>query len=326
MRAVVPTDDGTGQVEVVETPVPVPGPAEVLLEVHGAAMNRADLLHARGKYGQRAFQRSDRPNIAGMEVAGRIVQLGADVPGLSVGDAVMAMCAGAYAEYTAVDHRLLLSTPGGMDLAEAAALPMALLTEFDALVNLAGMRRGARVVITGATAGVGLVGVQLAKAMGAGYVIGTTRSQESAGLLRELGADAVANSVHELQGLLADDGADIVVDHVGGEVFEACVPLVRTGASLVSVGRLGGRTASVDLAQFSAKRARLIGTTWKTRQIHEIATVVAGVRDIALPLVDRGDVGPVVAQRIGFTDLPAGYEALAGHHRPGKIVAVLDRG
>ncbi|MDN5895491.1 MAG: alcohol dehydrogenase catalytic domain-containing protein, partial [Nocardioides sp.] len=142
MRAVVPRDD---VLEVVETPVPAPGPGEVLVRVRAAGMNRADLLHARGRYGQRAFADLAGPDIAGMELAGEVVALGEGVDEELLGTRVMAMTARAYADHAVVDARLLMSVPDDVGWVEAAALPMALLTEYEALVRLGGMAAGERV-------------------------------------------------------------------------------------------------------------------------------------------------------------------------------------
>lgn len=320
MRAAVPAD---GRIEIVEVPVPTLGPREVLVEVRAAGMNRADLLHRQGKYGQRAFLHPDRPNIAGMEMAGKIVAVGSAANREHIGRGVMAMCAGAYAEYVAVDERLLLPAPPGLDWAGCAALPMALLTEFEALVRLAGVRPGHRVLVTGATSGVGLIGVQLAKALKAGTVIGTTRSRQAAGLLRSLGADLVVHDEHELAESLADEGVDVVVDHVGGPMFETCVPLVRKGACLVSVGRLGGRTATVDLAALSSQRARLIGTTWRTQELSEIAYSVDALQDVVFRHVLDGSIAPIAAQQVPFPEIDQGYESLSSARDPGKLAVIF---
>ncbi|WP_110342989.1 zinc-binding dehydrogenase [Prauserella flavalba] len=320
MRAAVPVD---GAIEIREVPVPQPGPREVLVAVRAAGMNRADLLHRQGRYGQRAFRHPGRPDIAGMEMAGEVVAVGESVERVGTGDAVLALCAGAYAEYVAVDERLSLPAPAGSPWPSLAALPMALLTAFEALARLAGLRRGQRVLVTGATSSAGLMAVQLARVLGAGEVIGTTRSREAVPLLRRLGAATVVHDGRDLAGRVGDDGVDVVIDHVGGAMFEASVPLLRKGASVVSVGRLGGRSARIDLARFAGTRARLLGTTWKTQEIDEIADSVDALRTTVYPHVLNGELVPVVGRRIPFGDIASGYEHLTGPREPGKPVVVL---
>jgi NADPH:quinone reductase-like Zn-dependent oxidoreductase len=323
MRAAIP-DPRTGEIRMVDTRVPTPGPGEVLVHVHAAAMNRADLLHQRGNYGQRALTHPDRPNIAGMEMAGRVVEVGATVDDAMVGDRVMAMCAGAYADYVAVPQEILLPVPAGTSWPEAAALPMGILTEFEALVTLGGMSAGHCVLITGATSGVGLIGVQMARALGANPVFGTSRSPESNPLLHNLGAHAVANTDRELESLVGDAGVNIVVDHVGGNTVQACIPFLRKGSSIVSVGRLGGRTAEIDLAALSSTRSRIIGTTWKSQGLPELADTAAAIRERILPLVAAGRITAVIGASITFDELPTGYHRLAEQRSPGKIVVEFE--
>jgi len=323
MRAAIPNLADGGRIELVTTAIPLLGPREVLVQIHAAAMNRADLLHQRGNYGQRAFANSTRPNIAGMEMAGSVVRVGSAVDGIAIGTAVMAMCAGAYAEYVAVDQSMILAVPANVNWSEAAALPMGLLTEFEALAILARMRVDNRVLITGATSGVGLVGVQMARALGASAVLATSRAPGSAALLETLGADAVASTRDQLVDLLSAEKIDIVVDHVGGQLLEACVSRVRKGASLVSVGRLGGRTAQVDLAALSSQRARIIGTTWRTQELSEIAAAVAALQRRVLPLLERGQIQAVIGGSITFDELASGYEELSKARTPGKIVVTF---
>lgn len=320
MRAAIP--DG-GAIRLAEVPVPEPGPREVLVAVRAAGMNRADLLHREGRYQQRAFRHPDRPDIAGLEMAGEVVAAGRSVQGSWTGRRVMAMTTRSYAEYVAVDERLLLPVPSGLPWDRAAALPMAIATEFEALVRLANLRRGQRVLVTGATSAAGLVGVQLAKAFGAGAVVATTRSGRAGALLRELGADLVVHDEWELADRVRHDGVDVVVDHVGGTMFEESVAVARARASLVSVGRLGGRSASLDLAELAARRARVIGTTWKNQEIEEIAACVEGVRGEVLPHVEAGTVVPVTGRRIAFADIGSGYEHLSGPREPGKPVVTF---
>ncbi|KAA9166029.1 zinc-binding dehydrogenase [Amycolatopsis acidicola] len=319
MRAAVPID---GEIELAEVPVPEPGPREVLVAVHAAGMNRADLLHRRGRYRQQAFRRPGSPDIAGLEFAGEIAAVGADVREATVGRRVMAMCGGAYAEYVAVDERLLLPSPDGLQSADCAALPMALLTEFEALVRLAGFHSGDRVLVTGATSSAGLAGVQLAHCLGA-EVVATTRSLHADSLLRDVGADLVVHNESELAEQTGSTGVDIVIDHVGGAMFEASVTVARTRARLVSVGRLGGRSASLDLADLAARRARVTGTTWKNQTLDEIAACVDEFRRVAQPLVDAGRIKPVTGRRIQFADIRSGYEHLTAPREPGKPVVIF---
>lgn len=321
MRAAIP--DGAGGVCVVDTPVPDPAPGEVLVRVEAAGMNRADLLHARGAYAQRAFVAPGRPDIAGMEMAGRIVALGAGVDpdlGLEAGSAVMAMCGSCYAEYVAVDAQLVMRAPPQLSWTECAALPMGLLTEYEALVRLAETRAGDRVLLTGATTAVGLIGVQIARLTEPAALVVTSRSPSAATTLRRLGADVVATGADDLTDAAGPNGFDVVIDHIGGTLFERALSQLRTNGRIVSVGRIAERSASVDLTALASRRARLIGTTWKTQTLDDIAETVAAVRSDVLSAVDAGRVVPIVAGTVGLSKIAAGYRLLRADRPPGKQV------
>lgn len=318
MRAAVPEQ---GVVSLVEVPVPAPGPGQVLVEVRAAGMNRADLLQAKGRYGQRAFAGTAGPDVAGMELAGVVTTVGDGVDGHLVGTRVMAMTAHAYADHAVVDERLLMPVPNDLSWVDAAALPMALLTQYEAQIVLAGSAAGERVLVVGATSGVGLVGVQLARTIGPALLVATSRSADAASLLAELGADSVAHTPDQVAEASAD-GYDVVIDHVGGEWLTTALAHLRTGARIVSVGRLEERTVPVDLTALAGKRARLIGTTWKTQELAQIAESVAGVRADLLPVVAEGRLRPVVSGSLDLADIIDGYQRLASGHSPGKLVVV----
>ena len=318
IRAAVPDH---GSIALQDLPEPTAGPGQVLLRVHAAGMNRADLLHVKGTYRQRAFT-GPGPDVAGMECAGEVVAVGEGVdPGL-LGTRAMAMTGGAYAESVLVDARLLLPVPDSLDWAEAAALPMALLTETEALVALGGVRAGERVLIIGGTSGVALVGLQVARALDPGILVTTSRRAEGDDLLRALGADRVLHDPDELTGL-DGDGFDVVVDHVGGPWLTAALTRLRIGARVISVGRLGGRRIDLDLTALAGRRARLVGTTWKTQSLEQIAASVDAVRREVLPFVAAAAVRPVIAARVGLADITRGYERLADEREPGKVVVLV---
>jgi NADPH:quinone reductase-like Zn-dependent oxidoreductase len=320
MRAAVPDRTCDNRIELIELPVPEIGPDEVLVEVRAAGMNNADLLHQKGVYASRAFARPDLPDIGGMEMAGTVVRTGAAVSDVAVGDAVVALCARAYADYVAVDREMLLPAPEGLSWPRRGALPMGLLTEFEAL-TLAGMRPGRRVLVTAATSGVGLIGVQVAKALGADSVIAMTRSPDAVPLLRKLGADEVVLSGARPASV---GTVDIVLDHVGAGFVDECVPWLHDHSCVVSIGRLGGRAATIDLTALAGKRARIIGTTWKTQSTGELRETVAAAREQLLPAVRNGAVVPVIAETVHFEDISDGYARLARPRPPGKLVVVFD--
>lgn len=318
MRAmVVRTDDGPGTLAERDLPAPEPAGGEVLVAVRASGVNRADLLQRQGKYAQAAFPAAG-PVVAGMEAAGEVVALGPGVTGIGVGDRVMGMCTGGLAEYVVLDARLALPVPDGVDWVTAAALPSGLMTEYDALANAAGLARGETVLVTAASSGVGLIGVAVARVLGAGRVLATVRSPGSVAAVTAAGADEVVAG-----GELPFIDVDVVVDHVGGPLLPALLRTLGVNGRLVSVGRLGSRTGELDMNLLALNRLRLIGVTFRTRTRDETAAIAEGTaRDLAAA-VQSGAIRPVIAATYPFAEALAAQELLRGERPPGKIVITV---
>jgi NADPH2:quinone reductase len=285
--------------ELAERPDPDCGPADVLVDVRAAGLNRGDLFLRTGKYvptGENWQVPHDR---VGYDLAGVVRAIGAEVTDFRVGQAVLAMAGGACADLVTVDHRLLLAMPDGLDWVRAAALPSALMTEYDALAVRGRLQDGEVVLVLGGSTGIGLVGIQLARALGAARVLATTRDPGKAPVLRELGADrvidtsteSVAEVVREASG---GHGFDLALDHLGGEVLAQSLPSAASRARIVQIGRLAGRASTVDLDILASRRIELIGTTFRGRRLSELEELTAGLRAEVLPLVAAGAVRPVI--------------------------------
>ncbi|MQA04490.1 MAG: zinc-binding dehydrogenase [Streptosporangiales bacterium] len=306
-------------------PVPTPAPHEVLVRVHAVGLNRADLDERDGRYRGKAHDPA-LPNVAGAELAGAVEWVGGEVTGVVPGDRVMAMVNGAFAEYAVVDARLLLPVPAALTWTAAAALPVACLTEHDALVARAGLRPGDSVLVLGATSGVGVFAAALARELGAATVLGTSRSAAKLKLVPGLDV-AIDTSTTDLADAVLEStggaGADVVVDHVGGELTDRAIAATRVGGTVVQVGRLAGDRALLDLGRLAYRRVRLVGTTFRTRTSAEHAEVVAGVRADVLPLVGSGRLGVPVDRVFAFTDLDAAYAYVTSGSSVGKVVLTL---
>jgi NADPH:quinone reductase len=322
--AVVVTDATEGSLEIRHLPDPEPAPGQVVIAVRAAGLNRADLLQRAGRYGN--GQRHDALVVAGMDAAGAVVAVGRGVSGLVPGDRVMAMCSGAYAELVAVDARLVLPVPSSLTWEEAAALPVALMTELDALVNAAELVGGESVLITAAGSGVGTIGVQVARALGAGLVIGTARGPASAEAAQRAGADRVLDGA-DVAGLpaavlaaTADEGVSIIIDHVGANLLGANLAALTLGGRLVSVGRLGGRESVIDLDTVARKRLRLIGTTFRTRTPDQRAAIAKQVKDRLLDHLAAGAIRPLVSAVYELGDVLGAQADMRKGRYPGKLV------
>lgn len=328
---------------VAEVPLPDIGPQDVLVEVAAAGLNRADLLMRQGDYVPTSADWSVPLNRVGFEMAGRVRAFGPEVSpessGFTVGQWVMAQTGGACAEWVAVDHRYLLPVPpsrpappvppvperagtaDGTRMAEAAGLPSALLTEYDALTEVGRIHRGDRVLITGATSGVGLIGVQLARALGATSVMATTRSPAKAALLHTLGADQVVDtSTTGITAALGTDAYDLCLDHLGGPFLPDLMRAAAPRARIVQIGRLAGDKAHLDLELLAARRLRLTGTTFRGRTAEELHTLIAQLRSALPDLLSQYGIRPVLDS---VHDLTTANEAAARLTQPdltGKVI------
>jgi NADPH:quinone reductase-like Zn-dependent oxidoreductase len=330
MRAVV-VDPRTNSLELVELDDPTPGPGQLLVAVRAAGLNRADLAVRTGRYvvgTGRSPSAPAGPVVAGGELAGEVVAVGAGVEGWAVGDHVMAQGRG-YAELAVVDAALALRRPPVLTWAEAGALPVAVLTMHDALVTNGRWRSGETVVVHAATSGVGVIGVQLALHLGAPLVVGTSRSPAKWPTL----ADAVGNpdrlvllEPHELAeraaALTEDRGIDVIVDNVGAAVLGPSLAASAVLGRIVQVGRLGGRHGELDLDELARKRVSLIGVTFRTRTGAERRAVVDAVRRELGDALDAGVFRPVVHATYPLGEAGAAQDALARDEHVGKLVLV----
>ena len=296
MRAVV-IDQGT--VGVAERPDPVPGTGEVLVRVHAAGINNADLLQAAGNYPPPPGVPEDLP---GLEAAGEVV---------GTGERVMALLPGAgQAELVAVDERHVLPVPANVEWPAAGAFMEAFATAHDAVFTQAELRPGERLLVNGAAGGVGTAAVQLALAAGA-EVTGTTRREESRDRLRRLGASTEADGEY-----------DVILELVGGDLLARDVEQLARHGRLVVIGTGAGARAQIDFHLVMRKRLRLFGSTLRARSAEEKALVVARLGEDALPLLAAGRVVVHVQQAFPLEQAQAAYEAFAAGGKFGKLVLV----
>lgn len=288
MRAAVVTADG---VRVQEMPRPSPGPEEVLVRVRAATLNRADLAVAAGG----AHGAMGGPGtILGLDFAGEVAAVGSAVKGVRPGDRVTASGAGGYAEYAVADMGRVLPVPDrNMSWEEAAALPVALATMHDALVVNGRLARGERVMILGASSGVGIMGMQIAKFMGASFVVGTSTDARRRARLAEFGADLAVDTTEPgwADAVLAateGKGVHLVVDQVSGPTINAAMRCTAITGRIVNVGRLGGTKGEFDFDLHANRRIAYIGVTHRTRSRDEIRAEYAAMKRDLWAAVQEG--------------------------------------
>lgn len=324
MRAVVLTRHGGPEVlVVVDTPDPVPGPDEVLVEVAATAVNRADVLQRMGLYPD---PRGRSPEIPGLEFAGTVVGAGERVTLWSPGDRVMGIEAGGgYAERIAVHERQLLRVPEGIDLVEAAAIPEVFLTAWDALIVQGGLTSGRWALVHAGASGVGTAAIQIATAVGARIAV--TCSAGKAALCAALGADLVLERSPNdwLSAAMAavPNGFDVVLDVVGGEEVDRNLTAVAQRGAVVQVGLMGGGRTEVNVGLLLARRCRWIGTTLRARPLEEKVALTRRFAAEMLPMFDDGRLRPVIDSRYELADIADAHRRMEANVNAGKIVVSM---
>ncbi|KAF0834211.1 NAD(P)H-quinone oxidoreductase [Ornithinibacter aureus] len=322
MKAItIPEFGGPEALVLSEVPDPEPGTGEVLVQVAAAGVNRADVLQRQGHYAPPPGE----SEVPGLEVSGTIEALGDGVEGWSVGDEVCALLSGGgYAELVRVPAGQLLPVPSGVSLIEAAALPEVTCTVWSNVFLTANLQPGETLLVHGGSSGIGTMAIQLGRAIGAVVAV-TAGSPEKLAACADLGAEVLVNYREEdfvERVLAATDGAgaDVVLDNMGAKYLARNVAVLATGGRLVVIGMQGGTRAELDLGVLLRKRAAVIATSLRARPLGEKATIVAAVREHVWPLIEAGEVRPVVMSRHPLADAAAAHRELEASAHIGKIL------
>jgi putative PIG3 family NAD(P)H quinone oxidoreductase len=322
MKAItIPEFGGPEALVLSEVPDPEPGAGEVLVRVAAAGVNRADVLQRQGHYAPPPGE-SDVP---GLEVSGTIEALGDGVEGWSVGDEVCALLSGGgYAELVRVPAGQLLPVPTGVSLIEAAALPEVTCTVWSNVFLTANLQPGETLLVHGGSSGIGTMAIQLGRAIGAVVAV-TAGSPEKLAACADLGAEVLVNYreedfVDRVMAATDGAGADVVLDNMGAKYLARNVAVLATGGRLVVIGMQGGTRAELDLGVLLRKRAAVIATSLRARPLGEKATIVAAVREHVWPLIEAGEVRPVVMSRHPLADAAAAHRELEASAHLGKIL------
>jgi putative PIG3 family NAD(P)H quinone oxidoreductase len=323
MRAIVIREPGGPEVlEIRDVPRPEPSRGEVRVKVGATAVNRADLLQRMGTYPAPPGSPSDIP---GLEVAGEVDSVGADVTELSHGDRVMGLVGGGgYAEFVVAHARTLSRMPAGMSFADAAAIPEAFLTAWDAIVAQARLSSGETVLVHAAGSGVGTAGVQIARAIGA-RPIGTLRTPQKLGRARELGlVDGIvvegAKFADEVLARTVGRGVDVVLELVGGAYVAQDLLCLAHRGRIVVVGTMGGGRVDLDLSLLMRKRAELRGTMLRSRPLEEKIVAGQALQRHLVPLFESGALRPVVDRVLPLSRAADAHRLMQNNDAFGKLV------
>ncbi len=317
MKAIIAAPEGATLAEV---PVPRPQAHEILVRVKAASLNRADLAGLAAKDGK----------VIGMEWAGEVVEAGPDAGPWKPGDRVMCTGAGAYAEYAVTDGGRACRIPDAtLPYDEATILTLALQAMHDALVTHGRLQRGQDVLIHGASSGVGLMGMQIARLLGAGQVFGTGTHAGRLARLAEFGAttaiDASQAGWHErILAATGGKGVEVVVDQVTGRDFASTMKTAAIGGRIVNLGRLGGADSPFDFQLHALRRLSYIGVTFRTRSVAEIRELNARMlADLGAAVAARQLRLPIDS-RFPLAEAGAALARMAANQHFGKIVLLVD--
>jgi NADPH:quinone reductase len=320
MKAAVVTEGG---VEVREIAKPQPGPDQVLVRVRAAGLNRADLQVASG----RAHGRIGGPGtVMGLELAGEVEAVGSNVKNVKAGDRVMGSSSGCYAEYAVADWGRVSPVPANnMSWEQAATLPIALQTMHNALLTAGRLKAGEAVMIQGASSGVGLMGLQIAKLKGARLVVGTSTNAARRARLKEFGADLAVDTTQpdwseEVQAATDKKGVDLIVDQVSASVANENMKAAAVLGRIVNVGRLGGFKGEFDFDLHALKRIDYIGVTFRTRSVAEVREIVAAMRADLWADVESGRLKLPIDRTFPLDQAVAALAHMRENKHFGKIV------
>lgn len=318
MRAIsISKPGGPDTLVLVDKPRPEPSRGEVRVRIRATAVNRADLLQRMGAYPAPA---DSPPDIPGLELAGEVEALGPGVEQLAVGDRVFGLVGGgAYAEELVTHERALAKIPANLSFEEAAAVPEAFITAFDAMTQ-ARIQTGETMLVSACGSGVGTAAIQLGRALGA-TVIGSARTADKLERCKPLGLD---------RGVVVTDGtfakevgtADAIIELVGGGYLAEDLRCVALRGRIVLVGLLAGAKTELDLGLVLRKRIQITGTVLRARPLEEKLAAVRSFEHHVVPLLARGAVKPIIDRTFPLAEAGAAHAYMATNAGFGKIVLV----
>lgn len=308
-----------------DVPEPVLRPDDLIVRTHAAGVNRADLTHRRGGYGWPDFGDS---TIMGLEIAGEVIAVGANVKDFKFGDRVMGIVGGgAYAEVSRIDHRMAMPIPAGLDYIQAAAITEVFVTAHEALLHLGRLEKGETVLIHAGAGGVGGAAVQLARAAGATVI--TTAQASAHDLVRRMGAHHAIDYEHEdfaqvVAKLTDNRGVDVILDFIGAPYFERNVNALNFGGRLVQIGIMGGiENAKIPLDRLLYRHLHIIGTVMKSRSQEVKHAMSRRFKERWLSQFGKDGLTPVIDSVFPLAQAGAAQQRMEDGLNVGKIVLTM---
>ncbi len=326
MKAILVNDDRSLRWD--NVPNPEIKSEEVLVEIHAAALNRADLMQREGDYPPPP----GCPEWMGLEIAGVIVEMGDEAKAKSnwkIGDKVCALLGGGgYAEYVAVKYDMLMPVPNNCTMVEAAAIPEAFATAYLNLFYEGGIKEGNTLLMNAGASGLASVIIPMAKAFGV-RVITTVLTDEIAESIKHLNADRVVVTTKEdISEVLKEElenghGVDVAIDCLGGEIMGKCIHYLTHGARWIMIAALAGQKTEIDLKNIYVRNVRIIGSTLRSRTPEVKAQILAELVKNVFPKIESGEVKPTIYKTLPITDAEAAHDILYRGENVGKVVLTV---
>ena len=302
-------------------PTPTPGAEEILIKVHSAGINRADLLQRKGLYPPPP----DASPIMGLEVAGTIQAIGKNVRTWQVGDSVCALThGGGYADYAVAPMSQCMPIPNGFSKGEAAALPEALLTNWHNLFQRAELKPGEKVLIHGGASGMGTMGVMICATLGA-EVYTTAGSNEKCRALEARGATRAINyKTEDFEAVLTEMGLNnrinVILDMIGGDYIQKNLNIAAPEARIVNIAYMQGFKAEVNFAPLLMKRITMTGSTLRAQTFAQKAVMVQEIMEHIYPHLESGRIKPIIDSIYPLEQVEQAHGHMEGGQHMGKII------
>ncbi len=323
MKAILVNDDKSLRWD--DVPYPAIKTNEVMVEIHAAALNRADLMQREGDYPPPP----GCPEWMGLEVSGVIIEMGDDAKAKSnwkIGDKVCALLGGGgYAEYVAVKYDMLMPVPVNCSMVEAAAIPEAFATAYLNMFIEGGIKPGKTLLVTGGNSGLASVIIPMARAFGI-RTITTVRNEKKAEAIKHLNADVVVDTskenIAEVLKKQLEDGhsVDVAIDCLGGEIMGKCIHYLTHGARWIMIAALAGQKTEIDLKNIYVRNVRIIGSTLRSRAPEVKAEILAELVEKVFPKIESGEVKPTIHAVLPITEAEAAHDMLYKGESAGKVV------
>ena len=326
MRVIEITRPGGPEVlDIVDRPIPAPGPGEVLLQVYAASVNRPDVQQRRGLYPPPP----GATDIPGLDAAGRIAAVGEGVDNLAVGDTVCALTnGGAYADYVVVPAVQCMPVPRGLSFIEGASLPEAYFTAWNNIIWLGRLAQGETLLVQGGSSGVGMAGIQMARLLRGARVFATAGSAEKRAACMDLGADAVFDYRQDWAGAIRDHAGehclDVALDAQAGSYVQQQLDLMAPDGRLVFIASHQGATAEVNIRDLVRRRLTLTGSTLRPRSAADKGQIAKALVDAVWPLLADGRMTTRIHAVFPLADVRHAHALLDSNEQLGKVVLAVD--